>query len=557
MVALMKFTRDICRFLGLSSGPPVQQQQEEQMDCGAALHDPSDDSALLQDGLNGEEDLSEDEKARQRAGRRKAKRKRRRKRKKQEQMKQNESAEQDGGDGEAESDLDESESEAEVNAVGETQVQKEEKKYAKSAASYKLATSVPSREHHKTTIAEDEPEWDVSSAFFANAASHIKPKGSCRKSKENKENEARKETNGTNITTKKSTSLAEKGIKLVQEGQYLQAAGMFTEAIKCDPIDYRFFGNRSYCYYCLEQYTQALADAERSIQLAPDWPKGHFRKGSALMGMKRYSDAQKAMEQVLKLDKDCEEAVNDLFHCKMLQLMDLGFDEMDSATLLEKFSTVPEVLAYFADAPRASQDQSVVLPGPCPSLWVGNVTTELTEKHLRDLFKMYGDIESIRVLHERFCAFVNFKNVNMAARARDKLNGYIIENTRLVVRYPERRPQRVLPAPLRTCLSVTQHTDLGGEAPSTETSVTSGEPQAAILETSVATNTFRIRKETRTYRRKHPASTEWTSFCRQQNNLLWEKVDQNNRKGQCQHSKAGGVQHVSQSTRNVRIFTRE
>lgn len=40
-----------------------------------------------------------------------------------------------------------------------------------------------------------EPEWDVSSAFFANAASHIKPKGSNRKSKENKENEARREVN--------------------------------------------------------------------------------------------------------------------------------------------------------------------------------------------------------------------------------------------------------------------------------------------------------------------------------------------------------------------------
>lgn len=27
------------------------------------------------------------------------------------------------------------------------------------------------------------------------------------------------------------------------------------------------------------------------------------------------------MEQVLKLDKDCEEAVNDLYNCKVLQLM--------------------------------------------------------------------------------------------------------------------------------------------------------------------------------------------------------------------------------------------
>lgn len=33
-----------------------------------------------------------------------------------------------------------------------------------------------------------------------------------------------------------------------------------------------------------------------------------------------------------------------------------------------------------------------------------------------------GDIESIRVLHERFCAFVNFKSTDMAAHAMEKLN---------------------------------------------------------------------------------------------------------------------------------------
>ncbi|XP_070697402.1 tetratricopeptide repeat protein 31 isoform X2 [Pempheris klunzingeri] len=459
MVALMKFTRDICRLLGLGSGPPVQ-HQEEQMDFSAATPDPSDDATLSQDALNGEEDLSEEEKVRRRAERRKAKRKRRRKRKKQEQVKQNESAEQDDEDedGGPESELDESESEGEVGADEEKQsLQKEEEKEAKSAAPHKcvatpvVASSGIKGQKTQARSAEEEPEWDVSSAFFANAASHIKPKGSSRKSKENKENEARRETNGTDTMTKKSASLTEKGIKLVQEGQYLDAVSMFTEAIKCDPKDNRFFGNRSYCYYCLEQYPQALADAERSIQLAPDWPKGHFRRGSALMGMKRYGEAEKAMEQVLKLDKDCEEAVIDLFNCKVLQLMELGFEEGQSVLLLEKFSTVQAVLASCSEAAR------VVQPGsPCASLWVGNVTTELTEKRLWDLFKMYGEIESIRVLHERFCAFVNFKNANMAARAMEKLNGYCIENTRLVVRYPDRRTQRVLPIPLKTCLPVTQ-----------------------------------------------------------------------------------------------------
>lgn len=51
----------------------------------------------------------------------------------------------------------------------------------------------PSDSTVPTLCVPQEPEWDVSSAFFANAASHIKPKGSSRKSKENKENEARRE----------------------------------------------------------------------------------------------------------------------------------------------------------------------------------------------------------------------------------------------------------------------------------------------------------------------------------------------------------------------------
>lgn len=34
-------------------------------------------------------------------------------------------------------------------------------------------------------------------------------------------------------------SQLEKGIKLVQQGQYAEAVALFTEAIRCDPKDYR------------------------------------------------------------------------------------------------------------------------------------------------------------------------------------------------------------------------------------------------------------------------------------------------------------------------------
>uniref|UniRef100_A0AAZ3SCC2 Uncharacterized protein n=1 Tax=Oncorhynchus tshawytscha TaxID=74940 RepID=A0AAZ3SCC2_ONCTS len=425
VVAVMRFTRDICRLLGLGSETSSAQHQEE-MECGAVTSEPTD--ITQEQDISGEDCLSEEEKAKHRAARRRAKRKRRRERKKLEQVKKPEGTDQDvedDGRSEEEEDKDETPS----------------------------GTKGPQNTAARTS--EEELEWDVSSAFFANAASHIRPKGMTKpgaKSKENKENEGRtREVNETDAVTKRSALLTEKGIKLVQEGQYSQAVSMFTEAIRYNPKDYRFFGNRSYCYSCLEQYPQALSDAERSIQLAAAWPKGHFRKGSALIGMKRYSEAEKAMEQVLKLDEDCEEAVIDLFNCKVLQLMELGFEEMQSVLLLERFTSVQAVLASPEASRVVSQDSSLSLPGSlCASLWVGNVTTEIAEKHLLDLFQTYGEIDSIRVIHERFCAFVNFKNANMASRAMEKLNGYSIENTRLVVRYPDRNTQRVLPIPLKS-----------------------------------------------------------------------------------------------------------
>lgn len=35
----------------------------------------------------------------------------------------------------------------------------------------------------------------------------------------------------------------------------------------------------------------------------------------------RHSEAEKAMEQVLKLDSQCKEASSELFNCRVLQLM--------------------------------------------------------------------------------------------------------------------------------------------------------------------------------------------------------------------------------------------
>ncbi|XP_073333808.1 uncharacterized protein [Pagrus major] len=478
----MKFTRDICRLLGLGGDGPGEEEMEVQ-DGASALTDRRKDQGSSQAMLNSEDGLDDEEKTRRRAERRRAKRKRQKERKKLEREERMEDAsEQEEEVARAAS---ESDSEEELKEEEEwTAVRPRNKCQPESVPAlvtdHKSNHHLPHRtseelrmklnEAHHTFLGprkEDqdlyfkEPEWDVSSAFVAKVASHIKLKTlksrTTQFSRENKENEARgSQMENTEEMRRRGESLTVQGIQMFGQGQYSRAVDMFTEAIYCDPKDHRFYGNRSYCYWCLEQYYSALTDAQRSIQLAPDWPKGYFRKGCALMGLKRYSEAEKAIEQVLKLDQNCKEASSKLFTCRVLQLKELGYEEEQSKMLLDKFTTVQAVIT----SPEAKtlkhtplQDQS----GSCRSLWVGNITVEVTEKDLLDLFKMFGEIESIRVLHERFCAFVNFKNANMAARALEKLQGVELGSSKLVMRYPDRWIQRSLPPIQRTNSSLSSN----------------------------------------------------------------------------------------------------
>ncbi|KAI8639726.1 armadillo-type protein [Parasitella parasitica] len=53
------------------------------------------------------------------------------------------------------------------------------------------------------------------------------------------------------------------------------------------------------------------------------------------------------------------------------------------------------------------------------SLWVGNIDASVTMDSLSSLFSLYGAIESVRLLLEKECAFINFYNVEDAVRAKD------------------------------------------------------------------------------------------------------------------------------------------
>ncbi|KAI8804762.1 armadillo-type protein [Cladochytrium replicatum] len=60
---------------------------------------------------------------------------------------------------------------------------------------------------------------------------------------------------------------------------------------------------------------------------------------------------------------------------------------------------------------------------PTRSLWLGNIDPAIAPSDLLTLFSPFGAIESLRVLPDKECAFVNFIRVEDATRAREEMQG--------------------------------------------------------------------------------------------------------------------------------------
>ncbi|BGO89605.1 hypothetical protein NBRC10512_001544 [Rhodotorula toruloides] len=73
---------------------------------------------------------------------------------------------------------------------------------------------------------------------------------------------------------------------------------------------------------------------------------------------------------------------------------------------------------------------------PTRSLWVGNLDPKTTPAELQDVFAPYGAIESLRLIPEKECGFVNFVSVADAMRAKEdvlnRLGGQLTKTSGLV-----------------------------------------------------------------------------------------------------------------------------
>ncbi|KAM0874610.1 hypothetical protein ACQ4PT_037308 [Festuca glaucescens] len=102
------------------------------------------------------------------------------------------------------------------------------------------------------------------------------------------------------------------GAKAVEQKDYASASKFYSEAIEVDPEDATLYSNRSLCHLRRGETDDALFDANACIRLQPDWPKGYYRKGAALMSLKEYKEACDAFLAGGKLDPASAE-IHDAF----------------------------------------------------------------------------------------------------------------------------------------------------------------------------------------------------------------------------------------------------
>ncbi|XP_063166831.1 tetratricopeptide repeat protein 31 [Candoia aspera] len=243
-----------------------------------------------------------------------------------------------------------------------------------------------------------------------------------------------------------SMVLADCGNETAKQGRYHEAVLLFTEAIKLNPQEHRFFGNRSFCYEKLQRHLEALCDAQRALRLQPGWPKGLFRQGKALVGLKRYTDAARTFQELLQLDDFRGDAAVQLQKCQIQYLLEnrLGCSHPDWNVPPPEARLPPSGERPGGQRCPGSSAQAVATTLLAPSaakapvrewftVWVGNLTAKVTQQVLLRYFQPFGPIDSIRRLPRKFCAFINYTCREAAEAAYAALQGAEVEGCKLVL----------------------------------------------------------------------------------------------------------------------------
>lgn len=114
---------------------------------------------------------------------------------------------------------------------------------------------------------------------------------------------------------KKADDLKAAGNKELQGGNLKKAVILYGEAIEINPRNAVFYANRAMAHIKLENYGSALLDGTEAVEVDPNYIKGYYRKGTALLALGKLSEAKQEFLKAAKLEPrnpDCRSKLQEV-----------------------------------------------------------------------------------------------------------------------------------------------------------------------------------------------------------------------------------------------------
>ncbi len=108
-----------------------------------------------------------------------------------------------------------------------------------------------------------------------------------------------------------------KGNMCFKNGKYLEAVEFYRQAIDEEPSAV-LYGNRAFCHIKLENFGSAIADADAALALDPRYVKAYYRRGSAMLSLGKYKNAQACFQQVLVIKPNSKDGKLKLAACNKM-----------------------------------------------------------------------------------------------------------------------------------------------------------------------------------------------------------------------------------------------
>ncbi|CAN6808835.1 unnamed protein product [Brassica oleracea] len=151
--------------------------------------------------------------------------------------------------------------------------------------------------------------------------------------------------------------LAEKAKEAFLDDDFDVAADLYSKAIDLDPSCASFFADRAQANIKLLNFTaEAVADANKAIELEPTLAKAYLRKGTACMKLEEYATAKAALE------KGASVAPNESKFEKMIDECNLLIAEEEKDLVQQ----VPPTLPSSSTTPLATAADAAPVPSPAP-----------------------------------------------------------------------------------------------------------------------------------------------------------------------------------------------